>query len=123
KVVIIALGAVFSAYQIVLATSSLPVGDNPAQVIFAMVLYAAATVASLAVSDPRFAPWVAGGSVLVSMLLPVLVASQLPPDHEVGSDYSTWHVAAVGVLMVIISARGYVLLAWLGVATLVVHSV
>lgn len=123
KFVIIALGAVFSAYQLVLAASSLGIGQRPGQVVLAMVLYAIATVVSLSVADRRVTPWVAVGSVLVSFLLPVLVATQLPVDHAVGSDYSTWHVAAVGVLMVITSARGFHALAWIGVGALVVHSV
>ncbi|MBF0673429.1 MAG: hypothetical protein IR160_12685 [Salinibacterium sp.] len=123
KFAIIALGAVFSAYQLVLAASSLPVGNRPGQVVLAMVLYAIATIVSLAVVDRRFTPWIASANVLVAILLPVLVATQLPEDHEIGSDYSTWHVAAVGVLMVITSARGFQLLAWIGVGTLVVQSV
>ncbi|MCW4385093.1 hypothetical protein OH146_04810 [Salinibacterium sp. SYSU T00001] len=123
RYVIIALGAVFSAYQLVLASSSLPIGTRPAQVVLAMVLYAVATAVSLIVSNPRLTPWIASANVVVAILLPVLVASQLPPDHEIGSDYSTWHVAAVGVLMVITSARGFQLLAWIGVGTLVIQSV
>jgi hypothetical protein len=123
KYVIIALGAIFSAYMLVLASSSLPIGTRPWQVIIAMVLYAAATIASLAISNRRYSGWVAIGSLIVALLLPVLVTAQLPENHETGSDYSTWHVGAVGVLMVITSARGYVTLAWIGVGMLAVHSV
>lgn len=123
KFAIVALGAIFSAYQLILAASSLAIGERPGQVVVAMVLYAAATAVSLIVVNPRLTPWVAAANVLVAMFLPLLVTTQLPVGHEIGSDYSTWHVAAVGVLMVITSARGFHLLAWIGVGTLVVQSV
>lgn len=123
KLALIALGAIFSAYQLVLAASSLPVGDRPGQVVIAMLLYAVATVVSLVVVDRRFTPWIASFNLLVAIVVPVLVMTQLPEGHEIGSDYSTWHVAAVGVLMVITSARGFQTFAWIGVGTLVAQSV
>lgn len=123
KYVVIALAAIFSTYLLVLAASSFSISTRPSQLAAAMALYSVATVAFLSVNSPRLTPWIAAGSLIVSLLLPVLVVSQLPPDHEIGSDYSTWHVAAVGVLMVITSVRGFVTLAWIGVGMLVVHSV
>lgn len=123
RFVVVALAAVFSAYQLVLAASSLSVGTRPWQVLLAMGLYAIATLLGLAVEHPRLTRWVAVFNLAVAIVMPMLVASQLPREHEIGSDYSTWHVAAVGVLMVIASARGFHLIAWIGVATLVLHSV
>jgi hypothetical protein len=57
----------------------------------------------------------------VSIVMPLLVTSQLDPDAENG--YATWYVAAVGTLMTIAAARRQLLVAWLGVIALAVQSV
>lgn len=123
RFVIVGLGAVFSAYHLVLALGAIDAGTNPALCFVAMALYAAATVVSLSSTRKRMSCTVAVVNVLVCVALPLLVTSQLPPGYRLGSDYVTWYVAAIGTLMVITSARGHNLAAWLGIATLVVQTV
>lgn len=123
RYIVIALGAVFSGYLLILAATSVDDGTNPDRVAVAGALFAAATLASLAIESPRGQFWVAIGNVVLALVLPVLVTSQLPSDFVPGSSYATWYVAAVGTLMVFTSARGFLLLAWMGIGILVVQSV
>ncbi|TQL48677.1 hypothetical protein FB562_1775 [Homoserinimonas aerilata] len=123
RYVIVGLGAVFAGYLLVLALSSVDSGSNPPLYFAAMGLFAVASIACLAPLSKRMSFVVALGAVAVSIALPIMVASQLDLGRPLGSDYSTWYVAGVGALMVFISARGHLLLAWLGVAALVVHTI
>lgn len=122
RYVTVGLGAVFSAYILLLALSSIESGASPALYFSAMVIYAAATIVSLSSIPRRMPRTVAIANVLVCIALPIMVTSQLLPEHRIGTDYSTWYVAAIGTLMVITSARGHILAAWLGIAVLVAHS-
>jgi hypothetical protein len=127
RFVIVALAAVFSVYHLVLAVVSINDGRSPGQYLLAMLLYAGATVLSLMPSDrPRMALWPALFNLAVAIAVPLLVTSQLMvdgADYVPGSDRSTWYVAAIGTLMVITSARRRYGIAWLGVASLVIHTV
>ena len=125
RYVIVALAAVFSVYHLVLGTLSISSGSSPQLYLFAMVLYAVATVLSLLPSERTRMPlWLATVNVAVSVAVPILVTSQIGSgfDYVPGSDRSTWYVAAVGTLMVITSARRRQGLAWVGVVTLVVQT-
>ncbi len=126
RFVIVALAAVFSVYHLVLAVISIGAGSSPARYLFAMLLYAVATVLSLLPSDrARMALWPALFNLAVAIAVPLLVTSQLGDGESYvpGSDRSTWYVAAIGTLMVITSARRRYGIAWLGVASLVVQTV
>jgi hypothetical protein len=123
RFVTVGLGAVFSAYMLLLALTSIDSGTNSTLYFIAMVLYAIATILSLSSVPRRMPRIIAIGNVGVCAALPLLVAGQLPEGYELGFDYSTWYVAAIGTLMVITSTRGHNLEAWLGIAILVVHSV
>ena len=86
------------------------------------MLYSVATVASLwPVRRVRMPDWLAAFDLAVSIVLPLLVTSQLDPDADNG--YATWYVAAVGTLMTIAAARRQLAAAWLGVIALAVQSV
>ncbi|WP_199220494.1 hypothetical protein [Homoserinimonas hongtaonis] len=122
RYVVIALGAVFSGYLLILAASSIDDGTGPARVAIAGLLFAAATIASLAVESKRAQFWIGLCNVALALILPMLVTSQLPADFVPGSSYATWYVAAVGALMVFTSARGFLLLSWVGIGILVVQS-
>jgi hypothetical protein len=65
--------------------------------------------------------WLAAFNLAVSIVLPLLVTSQLDPEAENG--YATWYVAAVGTLMTITAARRQLVAAWLGVIALAVQTV
>ncbi|MCU1419794.1 MAG: hypothetical protein JWR57_963 [Mycetocola sp.] len=121
---IVGLAAFFSVYHLVLATVSMDSGFAPVRYVAAMVLYTIATVASLwPSSEPRMSLLVALYNTAVAIAIPIMVTSQLPAEYVVGAGYSTWYVAAIGTLMVIMSARRRHFLAALGVLSLVVQTV
>jgi hypothetical protein len=125
RYLIVGLAAVFSAYHLLLATVSLNVPHAKGPYIAAMVLYAAATTASLWQSkSPRMPIWIAALNVAVAVAIPLLVTSQLKPDTAaLGADYAAWHTAAIGTLMVITSTRRRHGFAWVGVLALAVQTV
>jgi len=97
---LLVLGALFSAYHVILGIYTLDVPRSPWPTVVALVLYSIATVASLwPVRRVRMPDWLAAFDLAVSIVLPLLVTSQLDPDADNG--YATWYVAAVGTLMTI----------------------
>jgi hypothetical protein len=123
RTLIVALAATFSAYHLVLAGYSISLVASPWPVLVAGVLYASATTLSLAIRPGAQLPrWVAVSNVLVSTLMCVLVSSQIDLNREGGTGFATWYIAAVGTLMTITSTRRQHLLAWIGTAILVVHT-
>jgi hypothetical protein len=119
---LLALGALFSAYHVVLGVYSLDVPRSPWPSVVALVLYTVATIASLwPAKRPRMPDWLAMFDLAVCIVLPLLVTSQL--DATVENGYATWYVAAVGTLMTITAARRQLAAAWLGVVALAVQSV
>ena len=119
---LLVLGALFSAYHVILGIYSLAAPRSPWPAIAALILYSAATVMSLwPAKRVRMPDWLAAFNLAVSIVLPLLVTSQLDPDAENG--YATWYVAAVGTLMTITAARRQLVAAWLGVIALAVQTV
>ncbi|KQQ28076.1 hypothetical protein [Frondihabitans sp. Leaf304] len=122
----IGLAAVFSVYHLLLATVSLGIPRNAAPVIVCMALYAVATALALIPVKKQgltMPVWMASICLAVAVIVPLVVASQLDPNHPGGTGYATWYVAAVGTLMVIVSTRRRHGFAWAGVAFLAVHTV
>ncbi len=119
---LLVLGALFSAYHVILGIYSLDVPRSPVPTIVALALYTIATVLSLWPAEHmRMPDWLAAFDLAVSIVLPLLVTSQLDADADNG--YATWYVAAVGTLMTIAAARRQLAAAWLGVIALAVQSV
>jgi hypothetical protein len=122
RYLIIGLAAVFSAYHLLLAAVSLDVPREKGPYIAAMILYAVATAASLwPPKNLRMPVWLASFNVVVALVVPLLVTSQL--NKVVGDSYAAWHTAAIGTLMVITSARRRHMFAWIGIGALVVETV
>jgi len=122
RVLAVTLAAVFSAYHLVLASVSLTTYADPVPVVVCGVLYAVVTVLALWPSRSTIMPlWSACAALAVAVVLPVQLSVQLDPEATNG--YATWYVAAVGTLMVIVSARRRRGLAWTGVGFLAVHAV
>ena len=118
---LLGLGALFSTYHVILGIYSLDVPRSPWPTIVALVLYAVATVASLwPAQRVRMPDWMAAFDLAVSIMLPLLVTSQLDPTVDNG--YATWYVAAVGTLMTIAAARRQLVAAWVGVIVLAVQT-
>jgi hypothetical protein len=118
---VLALGAFFSAYHLVLAIYDLGEPDNLAPVIVAMVLYAIATTLSLWPKSKVSMPyWLASFNVGVATAMCFLVTSQLHPEIE--NSYGTWHVAAIGTLMTITAVRRRFVFAWVGTGILTLQT-
>jgi hypothetical protein len=119
---LLVLGALFSAYHVVLGAYWLDVPRSPWPTVVALTLYSIATIASLwPVKRMRMPDWLAAFDLAVCIVLPLLVTSQLDPGAE--NSYATWYVAAVGTLMTIAAARRQLTVAWLGVIALAVQTV
>lgn len=117
----VGLAALFSAYHVILALSSLDFTRRDEPIYLALAMYSITTVASLLPWRELTMPsWLAGMNLGVSLALPLLVSSQLNP--AVNNGYATWYVAAVGTLMVITVARRRPIFAWLGVGALVIQT-
>jgi hypothetical protein len=118
---LLVLGALFSGYHVVLGIYSLGKPASPWPTVAALALYALATVLSLwPARRARMPDWLAALNLAVSIVLPLLVTSQLDAEGENG--YATWYVAAVGTLMTITAARRQLVAAWFGVAALAVQT-
>ena len=119
---LLALGAAFGAYVVILALATMDVPADPASAWLALVLYVAAVAASLWPGwSGRMPLWLALLNLAVSVAITLLVTSQL--DASAANGYATWHVAAVGLLALITLTRGRSLIAYITVATLVVLSI
>ncbi|MFB9309252.1 membrane protein implicated in regulation of membrane protease activity [Agromyces hippuratus] len=119
---LLVLGALFSAYHVVLGVYSLGQAASPWPAVVALLLYSTATTLSLwPAKRVRMPDWLAAFDLAVSIVMPLLVTSQLDPAAENG--YATWYVAAVGTLMTIAAARRQLTAAWLGVIALAVQSI
>lgn len=122
RATILLVGAVFSAYHIILGTFVLGSSRDPVAVIVAMVLYAIATILSLwPLSPTPMSTPLAAFNVGVATAACFLVTSGLDPSGPSG--YATWHVAAVGTLMTITAVRRQYVFGWIGIAVLVLQSV
>lgn len=122
RVIVVAVAVAFSAYLEVLALYSIDVPRDPSFIFAAMALFAVATAISL-LPGGRMPVWVASFDVAVAVVITALVSSQLDLGREGGTGYATWHVAAVGTLMTIVSSRRRHLFAWGGIVFLVVHTI
>ncbi|MDQ1588155.1 MAG: hypothetical protein QOJ77_1320 [Microbacteriaceae bacterium] len=122
RLLFLGLAALFSAYHLVLAVSSLSIPETVGSSIAAMILYLLATVLSLwPTRSTRMPVWLAGFDLAVCIALPILVTSQLNAASDNG--YATWYVAAVGTLMTIVAVRRQPLAAWIGVGFLAAQTV
>jgi len=118
---ILALGALFSAYHVVLGFHDLKESTHTIPVLAAMVLYALATLISLWPASPvSMQRWLGALNVAVTLAVCLLVTGQL--DRTIENSYATWHVAAIGTLLTITAVRRQFLLAWIGTAVLTLQT-
>lgn len=117
RLLLILLTAAISAYHIVLGVYTLGTPQSPWPVVVSMVLYAVATTLSLWPGRRQRMPaWLAAGDGAVSVVMLILVLTQLDPRTDNG--YATWPIAAVGTLMTIVVVRQRAWFAWSGVVVL-----
>jgi len=90
-------------------------------VVACMVLYAAATGVALFVSGRTLPIWATCFALATAVVMPVVASPVV--ELRSGPSYSTWWIAAVGTLMVVLVVRGRGPFAWIGVGFLAVHTV
>lgn len=123
--VVVGVGALFSGYHVVLGIFAVLTGlpEDPLPSVAAMALYLVATAVSLAPWSQATMPvWMAAFNLATVVCLSLLVTSAVDPTTLGADQYATWHVAAVGTLMTITSARGRHSWAWSGIAYLAAHT-
>ena len=112
----IGLAALFSVYHLVLATVSLERVSDAGPILACMALYAAATGVALFLPGRVLPVWAACFALATALVIPVIAAPVIDLQHRTG--YTTWWVAAVGTLMVVLVVRGRRAFAWVGVGFL-----
>jgi len=124
RALIATMAITFSAYHVILGIYSISYAASPVPVIIALALYAFATTVSLLPwGRMRMPIWMASFNVAVTIVITVLVSSELDPNREGGNGYATWYVAAVGTLLTITSTRRRHAFAWVGIGFLAVQTV
>ncbi|MCL2516587.1 MAG: hypothetical protein FWF16_11635, partial [Microbacteriaceae bacterium] len=109
-------------YHVVLALTAIGVPRSPLPTLVSIAAYAVAIVLSLLRPGRRVLPhWVAAFDLVVSLVIPLAVSSQLDPHRSNG--YATWYIAAIGTLLTIVMVRGRELHAWVGVGFLALQTV
>jgi hypothetical protein len=122
--IIAGLAALFSTYLVILGIYSFGQVDSIWPVVAAMLLFAiATTVALLPSRQARMPVWLAGFCLAVVVAVTLLVSSQIDLRHPSVLGYSTWYIAALGVLMTIVCVRLRPSWAWAGIAAITVHTV
>lgn len=120
--ILMLLAALFAAYHVVLALTSLNRVADTRFVVVALALYVAAMAASLSGTKRlRLELVVALFNLAVAIAVPLLVTSQLDPADATNGAYSTWYVGAIGMLLAVTAARSRVPYAWMGMAFLIFH--
>lgn len=117
----IGLAALFSVFHLVLAVASFPTVRDVGPVVACMALYAAASAIVLIVPGRVLPVWAACFALATALVMPVIAAPVV--DLARKSDFTTWWVAAVGTLMVVLVVRGRRAFAWVGVGFLAVFAV
>lgn len=122
--VVVSLAAAVVGYHVIVAIHSLAVIlDQLPYLIAVGVFVVAATVSLLPWGGLRIPTWVALGNLLVSLVIPEVVSTQISAAAQVQIDHAAWYVGGIGILMVITSVRRHYVFAWLGIAALVAHTV
>lgn len=121
RALMLILAGAFSVFHVARALAMLSEFTDVGPVLLGAIAYLVVTAMSL-IPDwgGRLPMGVALLNLGMAIALPLLVTSQLAPDQSTG--YGSWHVAAVGTLMVVTLALGHPAIAWIGTAFLTVQS-
>ena len=113
-------GLIFGLFHAVLGVIWINENDRAEIVIAALIAYVAILIATISVGESRALPrWVAWIDLIVCALIPLAINSQLDASHL--GDYATWYVLGVGTILGGMAVRGRRVLAWVGLAVLVLE--
>ncbi len=113
-------GLIFGLFHAVLGVIWINENDRAEIVIAALIAYVAILIATISVGESRAMPrWVAWIDLIVCALIPLAINSQLDASHL--GDYATWYVLGVGTILGGMAVRGRRVLAWVGLAVLVLE--
>ena len=113
----IGLAALFSVFHLVLAVASFASVSDVGPVVACMALYAAASGVAIFLPGRVLPVWAACFALATALVMPVIAAPVVDLSDN-NSDATTWWVAAVGTLMVVLVVRGRRAFAWVGVGFL-----
>ncbi len=116
------IAGLFALFHFCLGLLSLKAYENEANPLLALAIYLVAVVCTTALYGGKALP-VAQALLNLSaaLLIPLLVNGQLDPAQM--SDYTTWYVVGVGTLMAATAVREQIVIAWLGMAGLILQMV
>jgi len=117
----IGLAVLFSVFHLVLGVASFGSVRDVGPVIACMTLYAAASAVAVFLPGRVLPVWAACFALATALVMPVIAAPVV--DLSANDAGSTWWVAAVGTLMVVLVVRGRRAFAWVGVVFLTVFVV
>lgn len=113
-------GLIFGLFHAVLGVIWINENDRAEIVIASLIAYVAILIATISVGESRAMPrWVAWIDLIVCALIPLAINSQLDASHL--GDYATWYVLGVGTILGGMAVRGRRVLAWVGLAVLVLE--
>jgi hypothetical protein len=116
--VIIAMGSLFTVYNVLIALIDLPEGDRRTVVIVGIVAFAAAmSVVLTPYRGYRLPLWAAVVALILGVAVLVLTNSAEAPASI------RWSAFAVGSLFVVLSIRRRAAFGWLGIVVLVVQTI
>lgn len=108
-----AVALLFGVYHALLGLLFLGEYQNPDFAIAGLVLYLAALLlVTLDKPGLKMRPVTAVVALMVAVSLPQLVFAALGEVRQ--GSYTTWHIAAIGTLLAIVTVRQFELLAWIG---------
>ncbi|MFJ3028914.1 hypothetical protein ACIPEQ_08730 [Curtobacterium sp. NPDC087080] len=110
----IGLAALFSLFHLVLGVASFGVVREVGPVLTCMALYAAASAVAIFLPGRTLPIWAACFCLATALVMPVIAAPVV--DLADKNDSTTWWIAAIGTLMVVLVVRGRRAFAWVGVA-------
>ncbi len=110
----IGLAALFSLFHLVLGVASFGVVREVGPVLTCMALYAAASAVAIFLPGRTLPVWAACFCLATALVMPVIAAPVV--DLADKNDSTTWWIAAIGTLMVVLVVRAGRAFAWVGVA-------
>lgn len=118
RLALVSVALLFGLYHPLLGFLFLGEYQNPEFAVAGLISYLVALlVATLDKQGLRMRPWSVALVLLVSVSLPQLIFMALGEVRE--GSYTTWHIAAIGTLLAIVTVRQFELVAWIGMAIVV----
>ena len=115
RLALAAVAILFGLYHALLGFLFLSEYQNPIFATVGLIVYIAALLlATLDKSGLKMRPFTAAIVLIVSISLPQLIFAALGEVRQ--GSYATWHIAAIGTLLAIVTIRKFEVFAWIALA-------